>query len=41
MSIGFLVEKQTPMIWRGPMVISDHKNHDPKNIMEKFRDIDN
>ena len=22
MSIGFLVEEETPMIWRGPMVIS-------------------
>ena len=21
-SIGFLVDKETPMIWRGPMVIS-------------------
>ena len=22
MSIGFLVEEETPMIWRGPMVMS-------------------
>ena len=22
MSMGFLVDEQTPMIWRGPMVIS-------------------
>ena len=24
MSIGFLIEEETPMIWRGPMVMSAH-----------------
>src|SRR5207244_1289164 len=26
MSIGFLVEEETPMIWRGPMVMADRKS---------------
>ena len=34
MSMGLLVDEQTPMIWRGPMVISAIKNYDSKSIME-------
>ena len=33
MSIGFLVDEETPMIWRGPMVTSA-KNFHSKSIME-------
>ena len=35
MSMGFLVDEQTPMIWRGPMVISAIKNNDSKSFMER------
>ena len=32
MSMGFLVDEQTPMIWRGPMVISAIKTMTQKKI---------
>ena len=35
MSMGFLVDEQTPMIWRGPMVISAIKNYDTKSFVER------
>ena len=38
MSMGFLVEEQTPMIWRGPMVISAIKTM-TQNVLWKNRDI--
>ena len=38
MSMGFLVEEQTPMIWRGPMVISALKTMTQK-VLWKDRDI--
>ena len=37
MSMGFLVEEQTPMIWRGPMVISALKTMTQKVL---WRDLD-
>ena len=37
MSIGFLTEEQTPMIWRGPMVISAIKTFTQK---VKWQDLD-
>ena len=38
MSMGFLVNEQTPMIWRGPMVISAIKTMTQK-VLWKDRDI--
>ncbi len=38
MSMGFLVEEQTPMIWRGPMVISALKTMTQK-VLWKNRDV--
>ena len=38
MSMGFLVDDQTPMIWRGPMVISAIKTM-TQNVLWKNRDI--
>ena len=38
MSMGFLVDEQTPMIWRGPMVISAIKTMTQK-VLWKDRDI--
>ena len=38
MSMGFLVEEQTPMIWRGPMVISAIKTMTQK-VLWKDRDV--
>ena len=38
MSMGFLVDEQTPMIWRGPMVISALKTM-TQNVLWKDRDI--
>ena len=38
MSMGFLVDEQTPMIWRGPMVISAIKTMTQK-VLWKERDI--
>ena len=38
MSMGFLVDEQTPMIWRGPMVISALKTMTQK-VLWKERDI--
>ena len=38
MSMGFLVDEQTPMIWRGPMVISAIKTMTQK-VLWKNRDI--
>ncbi len=38
MSIGFLTDEQTPMIWRGPMVISAIKTMTQK-VLWKDRDI--
>ena len=38
MSMGFLVEEKTPMIWRGPMVISAIKTMTQK-VLWKDRDI--
>ena len=38
MSIGFLTEEQTPMIWRGPMVISALKTMTQK-VLWKDRDV--
>ena len=38
MSMGFLVEEQTPMIWRGPMVISALKTMTQK-VLWKDRDV--
>ena len=38
MSMGFLVDEQTPMIWRGPMVISAIKTM-TQNVLWKNRDI--
>ena len=38
MSMGFLVEETTPMIWRGPMVISAIKTM-TENVLWKDRDI--
>tara|TARA_B100001248_G_scaffold148132_1_gene111238 strand:+ start:508 stop:1305 length:798 start_codon:yes stop_codon:yes gene_type:complete len=38
MSMGFLVDEQTPMIWRGPMVISAIKTLTQK-VLWKDRDI--
>ena len=35
MSMGFLVDEQTPMIWRGPMVISAIKTMTQKGFMER------
>ena len=37
MSIGFLADQQTPMIWRGPMVTSAIKTFHPKSGLERFR----
>ena len=37
MSMGFLVEETTPMIWRGPMVISAIKTYDRKVL---WKDLD-
>ena len=37
MSLGFLVDEKTPMIWRGPMVISAIKTLDRKSFLERFR----
>ena len=37
MSMGFLVDEQTPMIWRGPMVISAIKTMTQKVL---WRDLD-
>ena len=36
MSIGFLTEEQTPMIWRGPMVISAIKTFTQKVLWENL-----
>ena len=36
MSIGFLTEEQTPMIWRGPMVISAIKTFTQKVLWEQL-----
>ena len=36
MSMGFLVDEQTPMIWRGPMVISAIKTM-TQSFMERQR----
>ena len=38
MSMGFLVDEQTPMIWRGPMVISAIKTM-TQNVLWRDRDI--
>ena len=38
MSMGFLVDEQTPMIWRGPMVISALKTMTQK-VLWKNRDV--
>ena len=38
MSMGFLVDEQTPMIWRGPMVISAIKTMTQK-VLWKERDV--
>ena len=38
MSMGFLVDEQTPMIWRGPMVISAIKTM-TQSVLWKDRDI--
>ena len=38
MSMGFLVEETTPMIWRGPMVISAIKTM-TENVLWKDRDV--
>ena len=38
MSMGFLVDEQTPMIWRGPMVISALKTMTQK-VLWKERDV--
>ena len=38
MSMGFLVDEQTPMIWRGPMVISALKTMTQK-VLWKYRDV--
>jgi ATP-binding protein involved in chromosome partitioning len=38
MSMGFLVEETTPMIWRGPMVISAIKTM-TQNVLWKDRDV--
>ena len=38
MSMGFLVDEQTPMIWRGPIVISAIKTMTQK-VLWKERDI--
>ena len=38
MSMGFLVDEQTPMIWRGPMVISAIKTMTQK-VLWKNLDI--
>ena len=38
MSMGFLVDEQTPMIWRGPMVISAIKTM-TQNVLWKDRDM--
>ncbi len=38
MSMGFLVDEQTPMIWRGPMVISAIKTMTQK-VLWKDRDV--
>ena len=38
MSMGFLVDEQTPMIWRGPMVISAIKTMTQK-VLWKNRDV--
>ena len=37
MSIGFLADQQTPMIWRGPMVTSAIKTFTQKVGLERFR----
>ena len=37
MSIGFLVDEETPMIWRGPMVTSAIKTFTRKSTLEQFR----
>ena len=37
MSMGFLVDEQTPMIWRGPMVISALKTMTQKSFVERSR----
>ena len=36
MSIGFLTDEQTPMIWRGPMVTSQQLKHSPKKLLGKI-----
>ena len=36
MSMGFLVDEQTPMIWRGPMVISAIKTMTQKVLLGKI-----
>ena len=36
MSIGFLVDEQTPMIWRGPMVTSAIKTFTQKVLLERI-----
>ena len=38
MSMGFLVDEQTPMMWRGPMVISAIKTMTQK-VLWKDRDV--
>ena len=38
MSMGFLVDEQTPMIWRGPMVISAIKTM-TQSVLWKDRDV--
>ena len=38
MSMGFLVDEQTPMIWRGPMVISAIKTM-TQNVLWRDRDV--
>ena len=38
MSMGFLIDEQTPMMWRGPMVISAIKTM-TQNVLWKDRDI--
>ncbi len=38
MSMGFLVDEETPMIWRGPMVISAIKTM-TQNVLWKDRDV--
>ena len=35
MSMGFLVDEQTPMIWRGTNGYKCTKNNDAKSFMER------